>query len=85
MKIRRIDVIVHFIFTLLLLVATVFVIMNMSRRIPAYAVAVAVYSINNLRLSRCPHCKKFGLHPNPFKDHAGNCKYCGELVEYDTK
>lgn len=37
----------------------------------------------NLKISRCPYCKKFGLKLHPFAKDAGYCKYCGELVEFD--
>ena len=84
MKCKRYQVIVQFLFMLLLLFATVWVLVDMRNRnlAIAYAVGVLVWSINNMMIRRCPHCKKLGLRPNPFKSDAGKCQYCGETAEY---
>lgn len=85
MKYKRYQAIVQLIFTLLLLFTTVWVLMDMRNRNLAisYAVGILVWNINNMWIKRCPHCKKLGLRPNPFKADAGICKYCNELVEYE--
>ncbi len=34
------------------------------------------------RSYRCPHCHRYGLRFHLSDEDAGNCKYCGKLVEW---
>ena len=82
MKLKRLAVLIHLFFAILLLLAIPFLFTDAGRWGVGYSTAVFIFSINNLRLSRCPYCKKLGLRPNPFSKNAGYCKHCNELVDF---
>lgn len=85
-KIRRLDVIIQAIFASILLVVGIWALVMSSDRVTiGLSAGALVWSLNNIRISRCPHCGKHGLRPNPFKSNAGFCKYCDELVEYGVE
>ena len=42
----------------------------------------AILMFLNIRSYRCPHCHRYGLRFHLSDEDAGNCKYCGKLVEW---
>lgn len=51
----------------------------------AAGAAALVTGVQTYKTYRCPHCGKGLPYISPGDENAGDCPYCGETIEFDSK